>query len=79
MDDFEAPYIEGILVGMSSIFDKNISKIEMTKIKDDELLVRINFSGEEDLYKKIIRRIKSSQIKEIINEKMKHKYYLSPE
>ncbi len=79
MKNFEDPYIEGILVGMSSIFGENIGKIEMSKAKDDELLVKIEFKGKGNLYKKITDSIKSNRIKEVVNEKMKHKYYLSPE
>ena len=78
MKTFQDPYFEGVLVGIPTGNKQHLSRIQVTKSKEDELIVNLLFGVKENLVNKLSKKIKSKRIKEIIQERMKHKYYLSP-
>ena len=78
MDQFRDPYLEGILIGMANIFADRVSSITIQTENSDCLKVHMQLDGAADIGADISNAV-SKEIKAIISERMKHKYYLSPD
>ena len=78
MEKFEDPYLEGLLLGISSVYPIYVSWIILSESKPDKLYVEMKFGKGENFAKSLAQKIKSKEIKKIVNERMKHKYYLAP-
>ena len=78
MEKFEDPYLEGLLLGISSVYPIYVSWIILSESKPDKLYLEMKFGKGENFAKSLAQKIKSKEIKKIVNERMKHKYYLAP-
>lgn len=73
---YQDPYLEGIIASMASLLLDKISTIEFFA-SGDTLSIHVKTGG--DMVQRIVLECPSTEIKETIDERMKHKHYLSPD
>ena len=75
--ELKDPFHEGVLLGFSKVYNKPVENLTMSRANKDKIGVSIIF-GKNDLSDELKKKINSEEIKRITNDRMTHKYYLSP-
>lgn len=78
MNVFRDPYHEGGIAGFAAAYPKKVSEVSFEQIGEDKLRVIITFEGENEYIHLLEKHVHSKEMLDLIQERVHHKYYLSP-